>query len=226
MQQDIAPGYALRIAKDRADFESFARLSGRYHDWLKSNLNVDLCFQGIERELDSLPGRYAQPAGCILLVSHSTSADAAPNDVGCVAVRPLSKQPVVKRSSCSSMAAAATGPASPQQQQLAAVQQMQRQDSAGELDPAQALHEAACELKHLWVEHAHKKAGLGVVLMAAALQATKGYSSMVLETLEGLRGAIRLYDKLGFTRTSSYCANPLPGVVYWRKELGPVASKL
>eukprot|EP00882_Tetradesmus_deserticola_P008866 GHRQ01009353.1.p1 GENE.GHRQ01009353.1~~GHRQ01009353.1.p1 ORF type:complete len:235 (+),score=71.19 GHRQ01009353.1:31-735(+) len=229
MERDLAPGYALRVAKDRADFESFARLSCRYHDWLKANLDVDLCFQGIEHELESLPGNYAQPAGCILLVSHNSAADGNTNDVGCVAIRPLAQQPTVKHSSCSSMVAAAAGPASPQQLRLPAQQtQQQRQDPAGELDPAQVLHEGACELKHLWVEPAHKKAGLGVALMAAALQAAaaKGYSSMVLETLEGLRGAIRLYGKLGFSRTSSYCANPLPGVVYWRMDLSPAVSKL
>jgi hypothetical protein len=43
---------------------------------------------------------------------------------------------------------------------------------------------------------------------------------MVLETLQGLRGAVALYAKLGFTRTSSYCANPLPG------ELRPVFHAL
>jgi hypothetical protein len=74
MPHDLAPGYAVRSATNRTDFGSFARLSSRYHEWLKANLNVDLCFQGIERELESLPGSYAEPAGCILLVSHRSSA--------------------------------------------------------------------------------------------------------------------------------------------------------
>jgi hypothetical protein len=99
------------------------------------------------------------------------------NDVACVAIRPLSRQQVKAHTSCSSLVAAAAGPATPQQEQLAAQQmqmqmQMQRLDSAGELDPAQVPQEAACELKHLWVEQEHKKAGLGVALMAAALQAS------------------------------------------------------
>jgi hypothetical protein len=174
MPQDVAQGYTLRSAKDRTDYGSFAALSGRYHEWLKANLNVDLCFQGIERELESLPGSDAEPAGCILLVS----ADAAQKDVACVAIRPLSKQPVIKHSSCSSMVAAAAGPISRQQEQLAAQQmQVQRQESAAEVDLAQVPQEASCELKHLWVEQAHNKAGLGVALMAAALQAS-GYTSV------------------------------------------------
>jgi hypothetical protein len=58
---------------------------------------------------------------------------------------------------------------------------------------------AACLFLHL----------LLLLLLQAA--SANGYSSMVLETLQGLRGAVALYAKLGFTRTSSYCVNPLPG---------------
>ena len=44
-------------------------------------LEVDLCFQGFERELAELPGRYAPPTGRLLLAYKS--ADLA----GCVALR-------------------------------------------------------------------------------------------------------------------------------------------
>jgi ribosomal protein S18 acetylase RimI-like enzyme len=46
-------------------------------------LDVDLCFQGFDAELATLPGRYAPPSGAILLAT----ADRAP--AGCVAMRPL-----------------------------------------------------------------------------------------------------------------------------------------
>lgn len=46
-------------------------------------LDVDLCFQGFEAELATLPGKYADPYGSILLAEHNGEI------AGCVAVRLL-----------------------------------------------------------------------------------------------------------------------------------------
>jgi ribosomal protein S18 acetylase RimI-like enzyme len=49
-----------------------------------------------------------------------------------------------------------------------------------------------------------------LLLLLQAAQA-KGYSSMVLDTLERLTAANSLYEQLGFERTTAYYHNPLPG---------------
>lgn len=48
-----------------------------------AELKVDLCFQGFQKELDSLPGKYAEPEGSLLLL------EADNQTVGCVALRKI-----------------------------------------------------------------------------------------------------------------------------------------
>ncbi len=60
------------IAQVRLLFEEYA-----------ASLGVDLCFQGFEEEVKSLPGKYAPPEGGLFLAL----SDGQP--VGCVALRPL-----------------------------------------------------------------------------------------------------------------------------------------
>lgn len=61
------------------DLAQVRRLFRAYADWLA----VDLCFQGFERELAELPGRYAPPAGRLLV------ARVGGEVAGCVGLRPL-----------------------------------------------------------------------------------------------------------------------------------------
>lgn len=68
----IVPGTDADIPAARELFLEYAR-----------SLDFELCFQGFDRELAELPGRYAPPSGRLLL---ARDGDAC---VGCIALRAL-----------------------------------------------------------------------------------------------------------------------------------------
>lgn len=65
---------------ERGDLHDTAALFRAY----AAALDVDLCFQGFERELAELPGAYAPPRGALLLARGEDGAA-----LGCIALRPL-----------------------------------------------------------------------------------------------------------------------------------------
>ena len=73
---------AIRLAETPADIALARELFNEYAQWL----GVDLCFQGFDRELATLPGAYAPPRGRLLL------AGVPPAAFGCIALRPLETQ--------------------------------------------------------------------------------------------------------------------------------------
>jgi GNAT superfamily N-acetyltransferase len=70
---------ATRSAETPADIALARELFVEYARWLA----VDLCFQGFESELATLPGAYAPPRGRLLLAGVRSGA------FGCIALRPL-----------------------------------------------------------------------------------------------------------------------------------------
>jgi GNAT superfamily N-acetyltransferase len=69
----------IRAARLPGDVPAARQLLREYAE----GLGIELCFQGFEAELASLPGRYAPPPGRMLLAWEGESA------VGCVALRPI-----------------------------------------------------------------------------------------------------------------------------------------
>jgi len=72
--------FAIRPAESAADLADAARLFRSY----AASLPIDLSYQGFEAELAGLPGKYAPPAGALLIArnEHETA-------IGCVALRPI-----------------------------------------------------------------------------------------------------------------------------------------
>jgi putative acetyltransferase len=78
------------------------------------------------------------------------------------------------------------------------------------------LNDTVCEMKRLFVRPAYQGRGLGRALAEGVIREAKtiGYSSMVLDTLPSMTGAIRLYETLGFVRRSAYYDTPLLETIF------------
>lgn len=72
--------YAILPAAVAADLADATRLFRAY----AASLPIDLGYQGFEAELAALPGKYAPPAGALLIARTPDGAA-----IGCVAMRPL-----------------------------------------------------------------------------------------------------------------------------------------
>ena len=177
---------AIRQATTRRDIELARGLFIEYAQWLK----VDLCFQGFDQELATLPGAYALPRGRLLLAG-------APGEAfGCIALRPLKQQGC----GCASGAVDVESPS-------AASLMM-----PGKADSDQVLG----EVKRLYVQPAYRGEGWGHRLAQALLAEARasGYRELKLDTLDWMNAARSLYASLGFRECAGYYDNPLPGVVY------------
>ncbi|MCE7974043.1 MAG: GNAT family N-acetyltransferase [Leptolyngbya sp. PLA1] len=73
----------VRVASSPSDLDLARTLFREY----AASLPFSLCFQGFEEELATLPGKYAAPAGEILIAYDTRTP------VGCVALRPIDPLP-------------------------------------------------------------------------------------------------------------------------------------
>ncbi|MEA5026057.1 MAG: GNAT family N-acetyltransferase [Erysipelotrichaceae bacterium] len=77
------------------------------------------------------------------------------------------------------------------------------------------------EVKRLYVRPERRNLHLGQQLLKVLIDeaAALGYTELYLDTLDSLKPAVSLYQKMGFERTKPYYDNPLPNVLYFRKIL-------
>lgn len=73
----------ISLATSPADLAVAATLFREY----VASLPFPLDYQGFDNEVANLPGKYAQPQGCILIAWQRTALNQTP--VGCIAMRPL-----------------------------------------------------------------------------------------------------------------------------------------
>jgi putative acetyltransferase len=85
----------------------------------------------------------------------------------------------------------------------------------------QQIDRSTCEMKRMFVKPTFRNGGIGDALVKAIIHSAKEkcYERMVLDTLDRLQPAIKLYKRYGFKETTAYYANPLAGVVYMELNL-------
>lgn len=71
--------YISLLPGDEFEILEAKRMFIHYAEWLAE----DICFQGFQEEIESLPGKYAPPEGCLILAMHEDKA------IGSCALRPL-----------------------------------------------------------------------------------------------------------------------------------------
>ena len=77
------------------------------------------------------------------------------------------------------------------------------------------------EMKRLYIQPPYRHLGIGRLLARCIAERARelGYRRVVLDTLVSMQGAQALYRCLGFVSIEPYYDNPLPGALYFAKDL-------
>ncbi len=161
----------------------------------EKDIGINLCFQGFEHELATLPGRYASPAGRLYLLMDGESA------VGCIALRDITDD---LRSRAGPM---------PQDRSHGLPLSKPSGQAVARL--------VTCEMKRLYIRTSHRGRGLGRVLAERLIADARGigYDTMRLDTLDAWLPAVGLYRSLGFKPTERYNDDLDPHTLFMALDL-------
>jgi len=83
------------------------------------------------------------------------------------------------------------------------------------------ISEDICEMKRLYVKPTFREKTIGRKLSESVIgeARARGYRIMKLDTLPSMREALRLYESLGFRKTTPYRFNPVKGAVFMQLDI-------
>ena len=83
------------------------------------------------------------------------------------------------------------------------------------------INDTECEMKRLYVRPEFGGNKIGETLVETIISDAKeiGYQSMLLDTFPSLHRAIKLYEKKGFHKISSYNNSPIENTVFMKPDL-------
>jgi GNAT superfamily N-acetyltransferase len=155
-----------------------------YYEELQNDYNMAMAYQGVQEELDGLPGKFCfSKRGGLWLASYADDGD----DEYCVTISPGSVLP-------------------------GGMSNMTVNDFIGviALRTLGDCNSDVGEVKRMYVNKSGRRKGIGYALSSALTShaLAQSYKSLKLDSLERLPGAVGLYEKIGFKRCSKYCSCP------------------
>ena len=153
-------------------------------------LDLDISFQNYASELASIPGSYALSKGGALLLARRISSSV-------------------------------NNEQEDEGDILGVIALRSISISQAHVSPHRPASQRTCEVKRLYVLPSARGIGVAKKLVAEVVRIADeaGYDEMLLDTLDRMAEAKKLYEAMGFVQTQPYYLNPLDGVAYYSKTL-------